>query len=319
MTKINPKKIARLTSAATKASEIMPRGKPMLTMPKKININDYIDELEDAGIYFQQNVPIIKSNILNGKTDPYPLLQAQYQKAQDFLATKPKHLFTNKKALDMWINCKEDYLYDDWGLQSNLRYLNGNEYFMPQFSFGTKRAADMINWDNYVKSMDRRRHDYFWSGMQNIDRTSYGIVDPLATRPSALYGFQNEDGAFYVSHFAPSDLKSGLRLINLAATDPNPVIFAVTQDLTPMLSRSGFTKLSETYQPFNGELHKKDVLGNNSISLEWAKDRFAECPGEYRQKALDEIKQAAQGKLFEFKGKHYLGEQPWMKNTTILK
>lgn len=116
--------------------------------------------------------------------------------------------------------------------------------------------------------MDRRRHDYFWSGMQNVDRTSYGIVDPLATRPSALYGFQHKDGTFSVSHFAPSDLKSGLRLINLAATDPNPVLFAVTPDLTPMLSRSGFTKLTETYQPFNGELHKKDVLGNNSISLE---------------------------------------------------
>lgn len=319
MPKINPKKIARLTSAATKASEVIPRGKPMLTIPKKVNLNDYIDELENAGIYFQQNVPIVKSNVLNGETEPYPLLQAQYQKAQDFLATKPKHLFTNKKALDMWINSKEDYLYDDWGLQNNYGYLNGNPDFLPQFSFGTKRAADIINWDNYVKSMDRRRHDYFWNGMQNVDRTSYGIVDPLATRPSAIYGFQDKNDTFWVSHFAPSDLKSGMRLINLAATDPNPVIFAVTEDLTPMLTRSGFTKLSETYQPFNGEMHKKDVLGNNSISLEWAKDHFDEFAEEYRQQALDEIKQAAQGKLFEFKGKHYLGAQPWMKDITILK
>lgn len=159
--------------------------------------------------------------------------------------------------------------------------------------------------------MDRRRHDYFWSGMRDIINTESGIIDPQAYKLSGLYGFHDRsDGGFYVSHFAPSDLRSGTRLINLAATDPMPIIFSVTPDLSPMLSRSGFKKITETYQPFHGELHKKDVMGNNSVSLEWARDRFRDFPEEYIQEALEEIKKAAQGELFEYKGKHYMGKQP---------
>lgn len=237
---------------------------------KRVNLDNYIDELEDAGIFFEQNKPAPKKY-------KDPILDT-YREGRDILNEKGKEMpvnqvWTNKKALDMHINNKID-----WEV---------NPYF-------NKKTRNKI-WNNYVSSMDRRRHDYFYGGMNIGNYPDNVYIDMEANAPSAIFGFEN-NGIFTASHFAPSDLKSGYRMLSNLVNEPRPVLFSVPDDLASQLSKLGYTKVGEGVQPFGSELVKKNYLINNGFTLEG-------LPDYYR----DFLKDVP---LFEYNGKHYFTNTP---------
>lgn len=82
-----------------------------------------------------------------------------------------------------------------------------------------------------------------------------------------IQAFGNKDfPLFHPSHFSPDSLRGGQRVINMAARSSKPIIFTVTEDLAPMLQKSGFIKIAETPMLFNGEYVNKIVLANKAVS-----------------------------------------------------
>lgn len=71
----------------------------------------------------------------------------------------------------------------------------------------------------------------------------------------------------HFSHFAPSSLREGSDLIKLTARSSHPTAFTVTEDLAPMLERSGYLDTGyRTPQMFNGKLENKVVLINDATA-----------------------------------------------------
>lgn len=75
---------------------------------------------------------------------------------------------------------------------------------------------------------------------------------------------------FFPSHFAPKTIKGGYKLIKLLKEQSN-VVFAVTEDLTDMLIKSGYYSLSKFKIPmfFRGELVIKHLFVNCGVVMEY--------------------------------------------------
>lgn len=148
--------------------------------------------------------------------------------------------------------------------------------------------------------MDRRRHDYFYENLLAGNYPYSAYIDKEASAPSAIFGFTNE-GIFTPSHFAPSDLKSGYRMIKNLADEPTPVLFSVPDDLSSQLSKVGYVKVGEGMRPFNGELVKKNYMVNRGFA-------FEDIP-EYMRRQVNPI-EFKEIKLTPINGKHYFSENP---------
>lgn len=143
--------------------------------------------------------------------------------------------------------------------------------------------------------MDRRRHDYFFGGIQMGDYPPYVYYDKSSSRPSALFGAIHEDsGIFMPSHFAPSNLRSGLKMVENLLNEPRPVVFAVPDDLSKQLSKIGYIKLGQMPQRFGNEYVMKDIMVNRNLSV----DKLPINP-----KYID-------APTFEKNGKLYFSENP---------
>lgn len=157
--------------------------------------------------------------------------------------------------------------------------------------------------------MDRRRHDYFYPGIQEGRYPPMMVVDNSSARPSAIFGFG--DKVFYPSHFAPGSMRSGYRMLENLNDAERSVMFAVPEDLSKQLSKIGYTKIGSQPQPFNGEYVMKDLMVNRNASAE----DFAEQMGKSVQEILDNFN----GKITELNGKHYFSANPSIKSSLILK
>lgn len=123
-------------------------------------------------------------------------------------------------------------------------------------------VADAIT-NNYVKAMSRRR-----------EPTAYGMTlgEQFLTKPMRAYRLGNsylidatKSSPYFThfSHFAPSNLREGSDLIKLTANSSHPIVFTVTDDLAPMLERSGYIDTGNTLlQPFNGMMENKRLFIN---------------------------------------------------------
>ncbi len=149
----------------------------------------------------------------------------------------------------------------DYILDKNGEIVPGVRGIYPDTIKRVKAVNDIYN--NYVKAMSRRR-DYKYEGLKyHIDDGFTAIKDPDSN--SLLIGFK-EGPIFHPSHFAPETLRGGQRVVQQAAESRDPVVFTVTSDLSPMLERSGFIKVGQIPQTFNGQLVMKDIMANKATA-----------------------------------------------------
>lgn len=100
---------------------------------------------------------------------------------------------------------------------------------------------------------------------------------------------------FKPSHFAPATMREGLDMIQKLGESKIPTVFAVTDDLSPMLYKSGqFAKLTQMPQPFNNGIVMKDVMINRSVQP-WMAEQILRKGGiqnfskEELQKLFDQL------------------------------
>lgn len=118
--------------------------------------------------------------------------------------------------------------------------------------------------DQYKKAMNRRR-DYTWKGLaRKYDRGyTYGIED---SKGNALMGYPLFGKGFVASHFAPKTLRGGMDLISSLNASKYPVMFSVTEDLSPMLTKLGYIKLKSTSpKQFGDKLVSKEMFINKGF------------------------------------------------------
>lgn len=204
-----------------------------------VDLNQVQQELEDGGIYFEQNKPTYTDPI----SDVYTVWDDLDKWGRDYFK-KNKHFITDQTSLDLDIQRKNSWEH-------------------------TGTPAKKIIWDNYVSSMNRRRHDYFFDGIRTGDYPPYVYFDKTSERPSAIFGFKDpENNVFMPSHFAPANLRSGLKMIKDLLDIPQPVVFAVPEDLSNQLYKLGYTKIANVPQPFGNDLVMKDIMVNRNFSAD---------------------------------------------------
>ena len=76
------------------------------------------------------------------------------------------------------------------------------------------------------------------------------------------------DGYFLCAYFAPNNPMGMFRVVG-GISQYNNIIFAVTQDMSSMLSRLGIPKASETHNaPWRGKTVTKDIFGTSQKAIE---------------------------------------------------
>lgn len=126
-----------------------------------------------------------------------------------------------------------------------------------------KTAAGETLQQNYENAMHRRR-SYTYQGVRDFGQEypARAIKDPLSN--SFLIDAPARSPIFHPTHFSPETLRGGSRLIKEAAVSSQPIVFTVTDDLAPMLQKSGFVEIGQIPQIFNGEYVTKHILANKS-------------------------------------------------------
>lgn len=126
-----------------------------------------------------------------------------------------------------------------------------------------KAAAGEMLQQNYENAMHRRR-SYTYQGVRDFGQRypMKAIKDPISN--SFIIDAPNDIPIFHPTHFSPETLRGGSRLIKEAAVSQYPVAFTVTEDLSPMLQKSGFIEIGKIPQIFNGEYVTKSILVNKS-------------------------------------------------------
>ncbi len=133
------------------------------------------------------------------------------------------------------------------------------------------RAAIRVQ-HNYENAMHRRR-SYTYKGLKRnlFYGNEIGIKHPdnesLLLDATAQY-IPDNNNLFHPTHFAPEGLRSGADLIRRVADSSQPTMFTVTSDLSPMLEKQGFVKVSQIPQIFDGDIVMKDVLVNRATTKE---------------------------------------------------
>lgn len=122
---------------------------------------------------------------------------------------------------------------------------------------------------NYENAMTRRR-DYIYGGVGNtvMDDQSPVFIGPDKKSLLIAAGQKNaKPGELkMITHFAPETLRGGAETVKEALYAQDPIGFAVTDDLAPMLERIGYIKIGNVPQYFNGELVNKTVFVNKATT-----------------------------------------------------
>lgn len=136
---------------------------------------------------------------------------------------------------------------------------------------GEYNPASLRLYDQYANAMGRRRShrslsfpgrvENGWFGVKNGQSAVFGFFDdvknPATNRVSTV---------FKPSHFAPATMREGLDMIKKLGESNIPTVFAVTDDLSPMLYKSGqFARLTQMPQPFGKGIVMKDVMVNKAV------------------------------------------------------
>ena len=75
-------------------------------------------------------------------------------------------------------------------------------------------------------------------------------------------------GGIKVSHFAPNTMRGGMQQIKSLANIDQPVLFTVTDDLEPMLSKLNYKQLGSIPQFFDGDIVQKTIMLNPGARIE---------------------------------------------------
>ena len=166
---------------------------------------------------------------------------------------------------------------------------------------GYFNPASFRLYDQYARAMGRRRNHRSLSFPSKVEEGWFGVKDGQ----SAIFGFRdriknpttNTDVTiFKPSHFAPATMREGLDMVRKLGESKIPTVFAVTDDLSPMLYKSGqFAKLTEIQQPFGNSLVTKDVMINRSVQP-WMIEQFLRkggiqnLPKDELQKLFDQLR-----------------------------
>lgn len=135
--------------------------------------------------------------------------------------------------------------------------------------YGPRDAEAERIQSNYEKAMHRRR-DYTYDGVgfTAVYENSPVYIGPdnksmlIATGQRAAQPGELK----MITHFAPETLRGGKETVEAALYAQDPIGFAVTEDLAPMLEKIGYTKVGEIPSQFNGEVVNKHVYVNRATS-----------------------------------------------------
>jgi len=109
----------------------------------------------------------------------------------------------------------------------------------------TRQVCHRI-WQNYARAMARRRKKSILPKDRFINYVCQDFVvykyrcRSLRSIPTVIFG-QERYGIFCPSHFCPNTMREGYRLIKDLRQEK--VLFAVTEDLSPMLRKAGYIVL----------------------------------------------------------------------------
>lgn len=140
-----------------------------------------------------------------------------------------------------------------------------------KYNLSDVSPASFRLYDQYANAMGRRRDHRFVGFPRRIEDGWFGVKDGQ----SAVFGFFDDvknpatdkvSTVFKPSHFAPATMREGLDMVKKLGESNIPTVFAVTDDLSPMLYKSGqFARLTQMPQPFGKDIVMKDVMVNKSV------------------------------------------------------
>lgn len=149
--------------------------------------------------------------------------------------------------------------------------------------------------------MNRRRSYLYYGLPQRMTETPYGF----RYGENYIFGYPGSN-LFVPSHFAPSTMKGGVELIKKIGNSKSPAVFSVTEDLSPMLEKSGFIKIGEHPQTFGGTVSNKHMMVNKATSVEDLLEHAKE--GQYDAYGMNLSPQGIEELLKLFNVKTYIGE-----------
>lgn len=128
---------------------------------------------------------------------------------------------------------------------------------------------------NYENAMTRRRdYTYPYVGYAVTNEGSPVFIGP-DKKSMLIAAGQNsaKPGELkMITHFAPETLRGGVETVKEALYAPDPIGFAVTDDLAPMLEKIGYIKVGNVPQYFAGEVVNKTVFVNRATTEKAAND-----------------------------------------------
>lgn len=188
-------------------------------------------------------------------TVPTKLPKVETFNLEDF-GHQSKHGYSSK-YLD---KSQEDYI-------ESVRKESGNK--------AAKRAAkegrEYYTWpaeeifDNYANAMTRKRSYLYYGLPHHLDNEPItALKDPDSL--GMIIG-KSHEGIFHPSHFAPKDIKNGIKLAEMSKESETPILYTVPKDLSDQLMKvGGHTRYGSMPNYFNGELMMKDLVGNSAFN-----------------------------------------------------
>lgn len=188
---------------------------------------------------------------------------------------EPSELFAKEKALADEIYAKN---------QANPRYKADLEKV-----FGETEAYKV--WKNYYNAMtskEGKKAVNFMSWLHYVcDGKKGQRILAFSVDGSYLFGYWI-NGYFLACYFAPIGF-SGMAKVIKGICQYNNIIFAVTQDLSPMLERLGVPKAETTHNaPWRGKTVEKDVFGTSKEAIEMGFKILDYATGEQKPETSDE-------------------------------
>lgn len=234
----------------------------------------YLFDFESGGLRLKS-----ENGLTIGILTPEEFNQSPYS-SSNFVKDVVKKTYNPRGNLEKQHEQLADFVSEDLG------------YFNP---------ASFRLYDQYARAIGRRRNHRSLSFPSKVEEGWFGVKDG----ESAIFGFRdriknpttNTDVTiFKPSHFAPATMREGLDMVRKLGESKIPTVFAVTDDLSPMLYKSGqFAKLTEIQQPFGNSLVTKDVMINRSVQP-WMVEQFLrkggiqDLPKDELQKLFDQLR-----------------------------
>lgn len=243
-----------------------------------------VDPPEQTNSYylfdFEKGGPRIKSEngLTVGVLTPEEFSQESYP-ASNFLSDIVKERFNPRGNLQRQHEELSDYV---------------------QYGLEDLSPASLRLYDQYAKAMGRRRDYRFLGFPGHVEDGWFGVKD----KQSATFGFFDDvenplthevATVFKPSHFAPASMREGLDMVKKLGESNIPTVFAVTDDLSPMLYKSGqFARLTQMPQFFDKGIVMKDVMVNRAVQP-WMAEQVLQRGGiqnfskEELQKLFDQL------------------------------